>query len=147
LPTDPIDRSAAKDDDLLKRDDVLMAVHGAIKEVLGVTAIRARVGYAIEAALDKLPALDAPSAAERRPAVERPAMSRDEATVVVHQLIVTIDGYAGVPLAEAEKVLGEARYAAMMADKIRSKGPTTETVYPWNVVDYLTSGDAAQREE
>jgi hypothetical protein len=113
--TDPISRRDAKGNDLLKRDDVSTAVYVAIKEVLGVTAVRAKLGYAIEDALDKLPALDAdgrwenllhnlkvrrdelhrnypftieegvleriivemegdaPPAAERRPAVERPA--------------------------------------------------------------------------
>jgi hypothetical protein len=68
--TDHTSRRDAKGDDLLKRDDVLMAAHAAIKEVLGATAVRAKLGYAIEDALDKLPTLDADGRKKLDPFVE-----------------------------------------------------------------------------
>lgn len=36
----------------------------------------------------------------------------------------------------AQYVLGS-RYKRLLLDPIRNQGPTPDTLYPWNVVDYL----------
>ena len=43
----------------------------------------------------------------------------------------------GVTLDNARALMGDGRFAAMQADKIRRGGPKPGYVYPWNVVDYL----------
>jgi hypothetical protein len=40
-------------------------------------------------------------------------------------------------------LLGENRFNELTNDKIRCLGPTKDTVYPWNVVDYLTRSEPA----
>jgi hypothetical protein len=48
-----------------------------------------------------------------------------------------IRGYAAVRHADAKALLGDEWFAKLMADKIRRLGPTDNSVYPWNVTDYL----------
>lgn len=61
--------------------------------------------------------------------------------------------FKGVLHLDARRILGDELFDCMMADKIRCKGPTSDTVYPWNVRAYRTigeqeasrSGDAAKQ--
>lgn len=70
-------------------------------------------------------------------------MTRAEAQAVVAPLIESIPQSApyppaqGVPHDAARRVLGDAPFAKMMADRVRSGGPKAGYVYFWNVIDYL----------
>lgn len=64
-------------------------------------------------------------------------MNRDDATAIVRMHICLVDQYQGVPVRDACRLLGSDRFNEMLDDPIKRHGPTTEHVYPWNVIDYL----------
>ena len=64
-------------------------------------------------------------------------MTRDEVLFVIEPFIETIGNYQCIPLATVEALLGKERAAALLKDPIRKLGPTKDTIYPWNVADYL----------
>lgn len=45
--------------------------------------------------------------------------------------------YSCVSYTNCTFLLGRLRFEALLADPIRRYGPTPDTVYSWNVVDYL----------
>ena len=45
--------------------------------------------------------------------------------------------FAAIALTDARRILGDEMFDRMMADKLRNKGPTPDSVYPWNVTAYL----------
>jgi hypothetical protein len=65
-------------------------------------------------------------------------MNRCEATAMVDPHVRVVDGFHGVPFADVLSLLGEADYSRLRADPIRRLGPPG-CVYPWNVIDYLTT--------
>lgn len=68
-------------------------------------------------------------------------MDREEAQRVVDGMTFRTDkNFAAVTHSGARLLLGDERFDLMMNDKIKCKGPTADTVYPWNVVDYMTIG-------
>lgn len=73
----------------------------------------------------------------------KPAISRAEADgrILPYVRLYTEHKFKGITHEAAKVLLGEARFAAMMADRIRSLGPVSGVVYPWNVVDYLSTND------
>lgn len=64
-------------------------------------------------------------------------MTRPEAQAAVDAATIKVDQFSAVLKSEAATLLGEARYTSLMADRLRSAGPNAETIYSWNVVDYL----------
>lgn len=64
-------------------------------------------------------------------------LTREQATECVSRHEFRIDQYRAVPRSLAKKLLG-LRYELLLIDPIRNIGPTKETVYPWNVIDYLS---------
>ena len=67
----------------------------------------------------------------------RRAIAADE----VQLATVEVNGYQAVDKLDALRLLGEERLAELLADKIRCLGPTKDTIYPWNVIDYLTRNE------
>lgn len=63
-------------------------------------------------------------------------MTREEATAIVAKHEFRIDQYRAVSHASCVELLGET-FAVLLRDPIRKLGPTKDTVYPWNVIDYL----------
>lgn len=68
-------------------------------------------------------------------------MTRPEAEALVAPHVHYIQQYQAVSVEVAETLLGEERCARMLKDKIRGLGPSSCTVYPWNVADYLQFPD------
>jgi hypothetical protein len=52
-----------------------------------------------------------------------------------------VNGYSAITHDDAKSILGELLFERMLADKVKGIGPTPDTVYPWNVRDYLMIGD------
>lgn len=65
-------------------------------------------------------------------------MTREEAAAILGPYIARIEQYEAVPLKDAATILGDEVFGRLRADKIRCLGPTPDTVYPWNVIDYMT---------
>ncbi len=63
--------------------------------------------------------------------------SREENQLVVDEYTFYVGRYMAVKHDDALQMLGEKVFALMMSDKVRCHGPTVDTVFPWNVVDYL----------
>ena len=78
---------------------------------------------------------DKPKAAEIANPIS--GLTREQATAVVAPHVIMVKQYQAVPKTVAFQILGDERYLRLMADKIRNLGPNEETVYPWNVVDYV----------
>jgi hypothetical protein len=72
-------------------------------------------------------------------------MERIEAEAVVATHIVMVEQYQAVPRSVAEELLGVERYGRLLRDKVRNLGPTADTVYPWNVVDYIHVPDLGSK--
>ena len=53
--------------------------------------------------------------------------------------------YAAVTRDDALDLLGGDRMDILLTDKVRNLGPTADTLYPWNVVDYLSQDDPRKR--
>ena len=68
-------------------------------------------------------------------------MNRSDAENIVAPLIQQIGQYQAVSLAAAQQVLGDELFKALTADKVRGCGPTHDTIYPWNVADYVQLKD------
>jgi hypothetical protein len=66
-------------------------------------------------------------------------MNRDEAAAMVAPYVQRIDQYQGVAICDVVMLLGAPDAKRLKADRIRSLGPKPGFVYPWNVVDYLTT--------
>lgn len=58
-----------------------------------------------------------------------------EAGVAPH--IRVINGFQCVTSNDVFSLLGADRYARLISDPIRGRGPTTDSIYPWNVADYM----------
>ena len=68
-------------------------------------------------------------------------LTREEAQRRVDGHTFLFNGIKGVSLYSCGQLLGD-RLDLLLADPIRNKGPTIgETIYPWNVVDYLSNED------
>ncbi len=68
------------------------------------------------------------SDARRKPAYEK-----------LLPFIQFVEQYAAVALDHACQILGIVVYHRMMTNPIRCLGPNGESVYPWNVVDYMVN--------
>lgn len=66
-------------------------------------------------------------------------LPRDVAQRLVDRVTTQIDQYLAVRHDDAQQLLGDVRFAAIMRDRLRRLGPLPNYVYPWNVVDYLDS--------
>lgn len=66
------------------------------------------------------------------------ALSRNDAELLVRNVTRRVEQFAFVADDEARHLLGDADFARMKSDAIRSLGPRPNTTYPWNVVDYLS---------
>lgn len=71
-------------------------------------------------------------------------MTRTEANEIVAPFVY-ITGprgmYRAVSKADALALLGEDRYARLLADPIRGLGPSDDAIYAWNVTDYVQHED------
>lgn len=67
-------------------------------------------------------------------------LSRSEAETVVREHVIEVAQYRAVPIAVCAELLGD-RVELLLADPIRSVGPSPDAVYPWNLVDYLCVED------
>ena len=67
-------------------------------------------------------------------------MTRPQAVAIVDAVTIHVQQFAAVPMASVRSLLGE-RTTLLQDDPIRRCGPTSDTVYPWNIVDYLTVDD------
>ena len=68
-------------------------------------------------------------------------MTRSDAEKIVAPLIQQIGQYQAVSLAAARQLLGDELFESLASDKVRGCGPTRETIYPWNVADYVQLKD------
>ena len=64
-------------------------------------------------------------------------MQREEAERQLAPYVRSIAQYSCVTKCDAQKLLGDKTFAVLLADKIRGVGPTEDTIYSWNVVDFL----------
>ena len=64
-------------------------------------------------------------------------MSRPEAQELVRPHVRMINQYQSIPRCLVIGFIGYDEYMRLEKDPIRRLGPTEDTVYPWNVVDYL----------
>jgi hypothetical protein len=67
-------------------------------------------------------------------------MNRSDAQALVDIRTFKVAQYSAVSMEDALALIGEDRFAELLADKVRCLGPTRGTIYPWNVVDYLQMG-------
>ncbi len=65
--------------------------------------------------------------------------SRSEAQKLVDLVTFRVGQYAAVHHHDAVLLLGQATFDRMMLNKIKNLGPVPGTVYPWNVIDYLSN--------
>lgn len=65
---------------------------------------------------------------------------RDVAEEIVRPHVKTIRGFQYIEIETVKAILGE-RFATLEKDRIRFLGPVPGTIYPWNVIDYLTVED------
>lgn len=68
-------------------------------------------------------------------------LSRVEAQIAVDNVTYHVGVFAAVSHKDCLRLLGESRFSLLVADPVRNLGPVPQTVYPWNVVDYLSSED------
>jgi len=74
------------------------------------------------------------------------ALTRADASLLVKNVTARTDrGFAYVRNEETISLLGDDDFVRMMRDPVRNLGPLPYTVYPWNVIDYL-SGYRTSRE-
>ena len=64
-------------------------------------------------------------------------ISRDKATEVVECCTNRVGLYKGVDVSHVKQLLSEESFERLQKDKIRFLGPNQNTIYPWNVIDYL----------
>lgn len=71
-------------------------------------------------------------------------MSEREKTESIVARYMQQDGkYQVVSRADAKMLLGDDLYDRLLHDRIRNAGPSPDSLYPWNVVDYLQNEDTA----
>jgi len=70
--------------------------------------------------------------------VDFAVVPRPEAQEMVNAVTIHMSQCHAVSFDDCEKLLGKTQFAKLKADPIRRLGPVPETVYPWNVVDYLS---------
>ena len=51
----------------------------------------------------------------------------------------------GIPLEVVKDLMPDHQFVKLLDDPIRNKGPKPETLYPWNVIDYLTNLDPRKK--
>lgn len=68
-------------------------------------------------------------------------LSRQQAQATVDAVTARVGNFAAVPVDDCRRLLGEERCELLLSDPIRCLGPVPGTVYPWNVVDYLSAAD------
>ena len=66
-------------------------------------------------------------------------LSRPDAQVAVDAVTFKINQYSAVSFTDCKMLLGDERFAMLLSDPVRRLGPTDSTVYPWNLVDYLSN--------
>ena len=64
-------------------------------------------------------------------------MNRSDAERIAAPFVQQINQYQAIPYDSVKQLLGEETFATLLADKVRGCGPTRDTIYPWNVIDYL----------
>lgn len=64
---------------------------------------------------------------------------RPVAQQCVDAVTFKVEQYSAVSFDDCLRLLGTIRFLAMRSDPIRRLGPVAETVYPWNLVDYMSS--------
>lgn len=70
--------------------------------------------------------------------VDHVAVPRSTANAIVDSVTIAVEQYKAVAFDDCIRLLGPERFAMLQADPIRRFGPRAGTVYPWNVVDYLS---------
>lgn len=70
---------------------------------------------------------------------------RSEAQAIVDAVTFSVDQFKAVDFFDCLRLLGPERFLMLRSDPIRRLGPRTETVYPWNLVDYLSCENPRQR--
>lgn len=63
-------------------------------------------------------------------------LNREQAAVIVGGHTFMHKQYKAVTFYSCKQILGD-RFDLLLADPIRRLGPTAESIYPWNVVDYM----------
>jgi hypothetical protein len=53
--------------------------------------------------------------------------------------------FSAVGFSECLELLGPERFLMLRSDPIRRLGPEKETVYPWNLVDYMSCENPRKR--
>jgi hypothetical protein len=62
---------------------------------------------------------------------------RSQAEKSILPFVKTTKGFKGIDDEDSKKLLTSQAYAAMKKDPIRKLGPTVDSTYPWNIVDYM----------
>ena len=65
-------------------------------------------------------------------------LPRDKAQVLVNSITFKVKQFKAVSKEDCRRLLGE-RYQLLVQDRIRNLGPDKDTIYPWNLVDYLSN--------
>jgi hypothetical protein len=68
-------------------------------------------------------------------------MERNDAWKEVDTNTGYVNNLKAVSIDACRKLLGPERLLMLLSDPIRSTGPNEDSVYPWNVVDYLCNED------
>ena len=66
-------------------------------------------------------------------------VTRPVAQQMVDAVTISVAQYKAVGFCDCLQLLGPERFLTLRSDPIRRLGPKSETVYPWNVIDYLSS--------
>lgn len=64
-------------------------------------------------------------------------LTRSEALIKVEPFVIVRSSCKAVLHSVCEQMLGPDKFKLLLEDPIRNKGPSLDTVYPWNLVDYL----------
>jgi len=73
-------------------------------------------------------------------------MLRNLAQILVNHVTIPISQYKAVESADCWDLLGTEVTLRIATDAIRKAGPTRDTFYPWNVVDYLVDPEVRIKE-
>jgi hypothetical protein len=65
-------------------------------------------------------------------------VDRKTAQEIVDGLVFKIGPFKAVANEDAIKVLGQDLFDQLKSNPVKKYGPTKSTIYPWNVVDYLS---------
>ncbi len=72
-------------------------------------------------------------------------VSRADAQKMVDSVVVKVFQFSAVRHEDCVALLGSKRFSMLLDDPIRCLGPSAGTVYPWNVVDYLSTEDPRKK--